>query len=270
MQTPSVSTTAAQKLPVVRDRLTNYVKELHKPFSKLDLSPYKVIGRYDAVVNAPRVKYSGPIDNVTQEQLDQTFRELSELAEISKLVGDPRYHPWRDTSRRYYSEGDFENIINLCEKLLVQLENINLPSVKLAEQLGLPQLHSRSGLQDFAAVSEIMGRSPGAPRNVLESNLWNVAPPNEVVDLLLLGRDVQKRVHAMNSLFRNSVYEVEHAEDVKYVEAKLTGLIGLVALLDSRYRQIRKRWIKYRLPSYRGSMRVEAEYLKRVDQINTQ
>ncbi len=75
-------------------------------------------------------------------------------------------------------------------------------------------------------------------------------------------------MYAMKLLFKSSVYEVEHAEDVAYIQEKTKGLRGLIIILDSRYRAIRKRWLDYRLPSYHGSLRVEAEHLKRIDQIN--
>ncbi len=162
LQAPTVSATAAQRLPTVRERLTEYVKDLHKPFSELNLSPYQVIGRYDAVINAPRIKYEASIDSVSQEQMNQTLRELSELAEALKLIGDPRSHPWRDTSKPYYFEEDLENVKEICEEILAQLEDIHQLSKQLGEQLGLPLLQSQKELKDYLAVADVVTRSPVA------------------------------------------------------------------------------------------------------------
>jgi very-short-patch-repair endonuclease len=268
LQAPLVSTATAQKLPVVRERLTNYVKELHKPFGELNLSPYQVIGRYNAVIDAPRVKYVGETENISQEQISQTIQQLDELAEVSTLIGNPQVHPWRDTSRTYYSESDFENVAELCRQILTQVDQVHNFSLPLASQLGLPPLQVRSNLQDFIAVADVVARSPGAPAGTLASGLWDEAPPTEVLDLIRLGRDLQKRVQAVNLLFKPNVYDSEHSSDIKYVYSQLKGLQQLFAILDGRYRTIRKRWLGYRLPAFRGSLQVEAEQLKRVDQIN--
>lgn len=268
LQKPTVSEAAAQRLPIVRARLTEYVKELHKPFGVLNLSPYQVVGRYDAVINAPHIKYPGEIETISREQIDQTIRELTELAIASKLIGDPRTHPWRDTSKPFYLDEDFENIEEICRKISAQLENIRYLSTQLEGRLGLPQLLSQSDLQDYLAVADVVARSPGVPAEVLESSAWDEAPPAEALNLIRQGRDLEQRVQAINPLFKTSVYEAEHAEDVSYIQTKTKGFHVLFAMLDGRYRKIRKQWLDYRLPSYRDSLRVEAEYLTRVDQIN--
>jgi hypothetical protein len=208
LQTPLVSSATAQKLPPIRERLTEYVKELHKPFGKLNLSPYKIIGRYDAVVDAPRIKYPGIVENISQVQVDQTIQELRELAEASELIGDPRSHPWRDTARSYYSEGDLEDVEDICKHILGQLNDISAFSEILSEQLGLIPLESQSDLQKFLTVGEIVRRSPGVPSTVLESSWWNDVSSVDVVELTQLGRDLQKRVQAIDILFKPSVYDV--------------------------------------------------------------
>lgn len=267
LQAPTVSATARQRIPIVRDRITKYVKELHKPFGVLNLSPYQVIGYYDAVIDAPRVKYPGAVETITKGQLDQTIYDLNELAVASELIGDPRNHPWRDTSKSYYLDDDFENIRVICQQILSELENVQRLSVQLEVVLGLPRLESQLGLQSFLDVADVVSRSPGASFDALTSSLWDDTPPTEAIELIRLGRDLQRRVEAINLLFKPSVYDIGHASDIAYINAKLKGLNRFVALFDESYRIIRKRWLDFRLPSFHGSLRVEAEQLLRVDQI---
>jgi hypothetical protein len=225
----------------------------YKPFGKLNLSPYKIIGRYDAVVDAPRIKYPGIVENISQVQVDQTIQELRELAEASELIGDPRSHPWRDTARSYYSEGDLEDVEDICKHILGQLNDISAFSEILSEQLGLIPLESQSDLQKFLTVGEIVRRSPGVPSTVLESSWWNDVSSVDVVELTQLGRDLQKRVQAIDILFKPSVYDVEHTHDVDYILEKSKGLRTVFVMLDSQYRTIRKRWIEYRRSSSSSS-----------------
>src|SRR6185436_5961375 len=61
----------------------------------------------------------------------------------------------------------------------------------------------------------------------------------------------------------------EHAADIAYVESK-SGLLGCLSILDARWRAIRKRWLTYRLPSYRESLVTQANDLKEVDLLNAE
>src|SRR5262249_43619088 len=91
---PTLST---QRLPQVRAGLAEYVNAVHAPYGILGLTPYRAYGELGAVLHAPRVKYSGAVDRITQAQLNETVRTLNDLAVAAEVVGDPRVHPWRDT-----------------------------------------------------------------------------------------------------------------------------------------------------------------------------
>ena len=129
-------------------------------------------------------------------------------------------------------------------------------------------MQSPSDLTDYLAVAEVVARSPGAPFEVLASTSWDMSPPAEAVDLIHRGRELQQRMGAMGLLYKPSVYGAEHAADVDYLLGKISGSLGLIAILDKQYRTIRRRWLDYRLPSYHASLQVQAEQLKNIDQIN--
>ena len=143
LQAPAVSTAAGQRLPRVRQRLTEYVQELHKPFGALNLSPYQVLGKYGAVINAPHVKYSGYVETIDPDQMDQTTRELTELGEAAALIGDPRFHPWRETAKSFYSEEDFETVIDIGKQVLAQLDHISGLSLSWQASLGWRRCNRR-------------------------------------------------------------------------------------------------------------------------------
>lgn len=268
LHTPSVSTSNAQRLPSIREKLTTYVKELHKPFSLLEISPYQVFGNYEAVVNAPRYKYSGDVENITSEQLSQIIQNLRELASAANVIGNPLSHPWRDTTKSYYSEEDFEQVEEFCNKILEELKTIYNLSGNLTTQLGFHSIGNENDVHDIVSVADVISRSPGAPSAILASDLWNTEPPSEAIDLIGFGKNLFQRIETINSLFKTSVYEHKHSEDIAYVQEKLQGVNRFIAIFDRRYRTIRNRWLSYRLHSYRGSIRVQAEHLKRVDYIN--
>lgn len=268
LQKPVSSATTNQRLPVVRDRLTEYVRQLHKPFGDLGLSPYRVLGMYGSVINAPRVKYTGTVETLTQIQIEQAIRELTELAEAAVLIRDPRLHPWRDTTRLYYTEDDFEFVGDMCRQILTQLENVYRITAQIGDLFGKPAIQSPGELGDLLAVAEVIARSPGAPAEVLSSTQWDMTPPEAAMNFVRQGKDLQTRVQAMNQLFKPAVFDVGHSPDITFVAAKPKGSMAFVAMLDGHYRSIRRRWLGYRLPGYHGSLQVQAEQLKQIDRIN--
>jgi hypothetical protein len=55
-------------------------------------------------------------------------------------------------------------------------------------------------------------------------------------------------------MFNDAVFDQEHADDIAYVEQKAQGALSLFALLDARYRAIRRRWRGYRYATYTKSL----------------
>ncbi len=268
LQRPTVSTIASQRLPVVRERLTEYVRLLHQPFGALNISPYQAFGRFGAVASAPRLKYVGPVDMVSENQLSQTLRDLNELAGAAAPIGDPRTHPWRNTSRTFYTEDDLDTVRDLCQQLLAQLATIARLGNQLEARLGLRPIQTCAELSDFLTVTDVIARSPGAPPEILTSELWSKSAPPEVLGIIHRGSELRNRLQAIEKIFKPNVYDSDHSADIAYMEKKARGLFGILAILDSNYRQIRLRWLEYRLPTYQGSIQRQAEQLKHVDQVN--
>jgi hypothetical protein len=61
--------------------------------------------------------------------------------------------------------------------------------------------------------------------------------------------------------------EQEHAADIAYIERKSQGFWRFLAVLDSRYRAIRRRWLAYRLPAFRASLLDQAREMQQVDRL---
>src|SRR5262249_19242566 len=57
----------------------------------------------------------------------------------------------------------------------------------------------------------------------------------------------------------------EHSADIAYVETKASGVLGFLAILDGRFRAIKRRWLSYRKPGYAPSVVEQAAHLRQVD-----
>ena len=260
---PTVST---QRLPQVRNTLSEYVQAVHATYGTLGISPFRAYGELGRVLGAPRIKYSRAFENVSLEQLAQTVRDLEDLAATSIPIGTPAKHAWRGSTKTFYSEDDLQDIQDLARDLLGRIEEVLTLAEAVEKSYGFPGLCSFPDVETAIEVARTMQRSPGAPIDVLTSEAWN-APPAEATDLITRGKELSRLKDHVDGCFKSGVLEQSHADDIAFVARKSEGLFSFLSFLDGRYRSIKRRWYAYRLPSFQGSMMDQAYELKAVDRL---
>jgi very-short-patch-repair endonuclease len=261
---PTVST---QRLPQVRATLSEYVQAVHAPYGNLETSPYRAYGELGRVLGAPRWAWGGPaVTTVDRGRLEEAVRQLQDLAAVATEVGVPARHPWRDTSRTFYSQHDLERVQDAGEELAHRLADVLRLAETVEAGFQFPPIRTFPDVETAAGIAAVLARSPGAPLAVLASESWN-APPPEALALLERGVALQKLAATVGGQFTPAVLEQDHSGDIQHVERKSQGVLSFFAFLDSRYRAIRKRWRVYRLPSYQGSLVEQANDMKQVDRL---
>lgn len=265
LQGIAAPTASTQRIPQVRATLSDYISAVHTPFGLLGISPFKVYGDLGKVIDAPRFLYSGSADAVTLDQLEQTIRDLEDLAVTSVPIGEPAGHPWRDTNRIFYAEQDLDVIKNLSSSLAGKLTQLIESSVQVREKFSLPPIDDLSGINVATEIASVIKQSPGAPLTVLASDVWN-SPPAEALELIASGRECVALRSKLATKFSDEAFQQNHGEDISFIERKSEGIFSFFAFLDGRYRAIKRRWVSYRLPSHQPSLIDQASELKQVDQ----
>ena len=265
-QNVAVPTVSTDRLPHVRNILSEYVRAVHTPYGTLGCSPYQAYGELGQVYGAPRVRYDGQVDRVTFDQLHQTIRNSQDLAATSTAIGVPAQHPWRDATKTLYTEDDLETVRELTEGLLSRLTDVIRRAEAVCGVFGFSSICTFLDIETAAEVAVAMKHSPGAPLSVLQNESWN-APPPEASTLVERGRELERLRGRIQQHFSTDVLEQEHATDIAYVERKSQGFLSCLAFLDGRYRSIRKRWLEYRLPTFHGSLIDQAHEMKQVDRL---
>jgi very-short-patch-repair endonuclease len=180
---------STERLPFVREQLTAYARAVHESYGALNLSPYRVYGELGAVLNAPKFALQADIFDVSQTDLTDVLRDLKDLSVAAESVGSPAKHPWRETTKTFYTESDFDQIASLGADLKQRLEQaINLAD-SVEKNLGLPPIKNFADVETAASIASVMARSPGAPIDVLNSEAWN-SPPPEAKGLIEKGRNL--------------------------------------------------------------------------------
>jgi len=269
LQGIAAPTASTQRLPLVRTTLSDYVKAVHTPYGVLGIAPYRAYGALGRVLSAPRLKYNGPVEALSLDQVDQTVRDLQDLAAASTVIGTPAEHPWRDTTKTFYSEDDLLSIDELARDLTARLSGLIQQVAAIQQAIGLPEIRTFGDIEAAAGIASVLRRSPGAPMAVLQNDAWN-SPPAEATALVERGRELDRLKERIKSQFSTTVLEQDHASDVAYIEGKSQGLFSFLAFLDSRYRSIKKRWQSYRLESFQGSLVDQSNEMKHVDRLRSE
>jgi very-short-patch-repair endonuclease len=266
LQGVAAPTTSTQRLPQVRNTLSEYVQAVHEPYGTLGISPFRAYGDLGRVLAAPRLKYSGSAENVALNELEQTVRDLEDLAATSIPIGTPAKHAWRDSTKTLYSEDHLQDIKELARELAGQIDELVPVAEAIEKSYGLPELRTFHDVETAIEVASAMQRSPGAPVEVLNSEAWN-APPAEATELIARGKGLNRLKDHIDRCFKAEVLEQGHADDIAFIQRKSEGVLGFLSFLDGRFRSIKQRWHAYRLPSFQASMMDQAHELKGVDRL---
>ncbi len=180
---------STERIPIVREQLTAYARAVHQPYGTLNFSPFRIYGELGAVLNAPKFGLRADISNISQTDLTNILRDLKDLSVASGATGAPAAHPWRNTTRTFYTESDFDQIETLGADLKSRFEKVMALADSVELNLGLPPIKNFADVEIAASIASVMAQSPGAPINVLNSEAWN-SPPPEAKNLIEKGRNL--------------------------------------------------------------------------------
>jgi superfamily I DNA and/or RNA helicase/very-short-patch-repair endonuclease len=263
LQGIAVPQDSSSRLPVLRRELTEYTNAVHTPYGTIAQSPYRVFGELQKVLNAPKIVLQNDIFSHTQQQIDGALREAKDLSVAVEHIGSPAKHPWRDTTKTFYSENDSDQVEQLCKSLQQKLVEAIILALKIENDLGLPPIGRLDDIETALAIASVIARSPGAPMQVLSNQAWNT-PPKQANDLIEKGRQTAGLRDRIVQNFTLLVFDLDPTDDILHVEKRSSGFFGFLAFLDSRYRTIKKRWTSYRLPNYEASLIEQANEMKSV------
>src|ERR1041384_6278751 len=205
LQKPQTEATATGRIETVRAELTAYAEAVHAPHGLLQMSPYQVYGELERVLAAPKLKFTKDVDAVTRATLADTERDLRDLAEAAQAVGVPAAHPWRDTTRTFYSEQDLDTAREMLTSLRARLARITDLAAQTERDFSPPPIRNFADIETAAAVADVLARSPGAPLAVLQGEAWN-SPPRQAVEIVAHGRELEQLRAGIEPRFTKDVF----------------------------------------------------------------
>lgn len=256
---------ATRRLPSVRAELSAYVAAIHGPRGSLQSSVFAALAQLAGLGDAPLLPWDGALPAIDRDGLELAHRCLVDLARAGEAIGDPRVHPWRDVERTSFPELVLQQIEVGARQLVSALSQTEQAATLAGASLGLPVAMGWEHVGAVAAAGELLRRSPGAPAEVLRDPSWDRMPPAASALVRALTELHQLREQCLRSVTIDAL-AIDHASDIAYVRSK-RGFAGLFKFLDGRYRAIRTRWERLRVPGSAAGMAELADELDRVQSL---
>src|SRR5207253_1634070 len=170
---------------------------------------------------------------------------LGDLATVAAPLGNVREHVFFGARKTFYTESDIDDVSLTALAITRAIDEFLTTSRAVATEFGLSVVTRLSELLEVGRLRDLLRSSPGAPVDVLLDVGWN-SPPAAATRLVLEGRELCRLIDRTERLFTTAAFDQRHADDVAYIERKTAGLFGFLAILDARYRAIKRRWVSYR------------------------
>lgn len=260
---------ALNRLPHVRTALADYVRSVHEPFGALGKAPYSVAGQLGLVLSAPKLPLELDTTAVGAESLNDAERALKNLAVHAAAVGTPSEHPWNGARRTLYTEDALDRIGAMARDASEQTARLLSDVARVSSEFGVPLPKTLGEVRAMSEMAELIGASPGVASSVLLDEHWNSAPAaaEQLIDSV---RSYQMLREALAAKLRPEVFDLEHLDDISYVERRGGGFLSFLAVFDGRFRAIKRRWRSYRHTSYAPALIDQCSDMKQVDATESQ
>lgn len=141
-----------------QDMLNQFVKELHKKRSTLNISAYQAYGKLTKLSNAPSLNFNLPLlqaQEVSSDDLDTWLSAIRGLADISEVWDNFTRHPWAgdDLDLTSFTIDQRDMLLDIIKKLQASIHKLDNISNSISEMLGIPK---PTNLKDVESLIEVL------------------------------------------------------------------------------------------------------------------
>jgi len=194
-------------LGALREHLTEYVKQLHEPFGRLNISPFNAIGQLALLDQYPNINaIISTILEFDQPRYDKLRLAIKDHGALIKNVGKPSENKWAGSELTHLTgttEDELrETLKQGCEEIANLLGNIS----RFADQLGAKAPTTLGEVTILCELARSMAKSTGTSASVLMNPEWNQMP-DSVIELLKIGREFDSAREDTLSKFAPKILE---------------------------------------------------------------
>jgi very-short-patch-repair endonuclease len=260
---PGVAEASVDRLQVLRGELRGYAAAVHTPQPPLGITPFEAFGKLAGLESIPRLELSVDPMNVTAADLDKATRAVEDFAAAWRDLGDPGASPWRDATKTYLSREDQRRVLDMTRRLLEECTAFDVAAEVVREELAWPGLATVREANLALKVAQMLTTSPSVGTEILQSPEWN-EPPAGAMGLIADVKAIQRDKQLALRRFLPGILEADLVPDIEMISRFHERPFRM---LSPRYRAARRRWLGWRLASYRGSFREQLVDVRAVVQL---
>jgi hypothetical protein len=195
------------RLEQIRKDLNEYVRLLHTPFGKLQISPFFAHGQVAKHEQAPEIYFQ--IDNPVEfshEDLEDKKRHLRDLSVTLKKVSPLNQHPWygsQITNLDYKTQTDVHKYLSNIVELIPAVENKANLLAKLCDT-SVPR--SLDETENLIKIAKLLLRSPQPEPFMLRGEGW-IGLSEDVRQAVHIGTKFSEGREMLSKYYTDGIYE---------------------------------------------------------------
>ncbi len=164
------------KLECIRNDLNNYIKELHSPYGKLDMTPFKAMGILSFYSDLNDTAYS--FKDVAEWDA-RKFQKSCEILDVYSNalldIRNPESHPWKGAKLVELLYKDKLELLECMDKFFSQYHQFTGFLESLSNEVCFKSRNSLGAVNDLIEVYSLFAKLPAKlTKKILKDERWNV------------------------------------------------------------------------------------------------
>lgn len=203
------------KLERLRHELNNYVKDLHRPFGALGLTPYNAIGILKNFPDSEDLAFLfSDVESWDRKKFEYAIELLGKLAGCLNSVVEPKSHSWYGSSLTELTYSTKLRFNELAQNIIAQKESFERAVEDLCAACSYSEVKSFSDIDMLLSATEILIQSPHTTKDILKNYKWNS-----------VSSDVQNLIDKVKT-FSALKEAISQFYDLKIIEEDVQGLLN--------------------------------------------
>jgi very-short-patch-repair endonuclease/DNA polymerase III delta prime subunit len=190
------------KVVKLKKELNGYVRDIHTPYGKLEMTPYQAMG---IISSSPDLNDISFIFEDSQEWDRSKFNAccdlLDNLSHNLSIVGEPKEHPWYYSEIKDFGYKDKLEIADLLNVIIETHLGVQNYSESLAANSCIKEPSSITEIEVMIGASNILAEAPKALKATLENEHWNSLSA-DIVDIV----NTVKAFNIFNNQMKSKYY----------------------------------------------------------------
>ena len=238
------------KLERLCHELNNYVKELHRPFGNLNLTPYKAIGILKKHCDIEDLVFLfKDVEGWDVKKFEYSIELLNRLAMNLNTIVEPNLHPWNGSELIELSYSAKLGFNDVAQSILEKKELLGGYVKKLCDICSYSGVDSLNDIDLLISAADILLQSPHTTKAILQNYKWNS-----------IGAEVQELIDRVTT-FNRLEGEITQNYNIKIIDEDIESLLV-------HYRKYSRNAFFFLIPSFWRNRKLVKGCLKKKRKIS--